>query len=152
MVREHPRLLVLSDEIYEYIVYSPAVHVSFASLAGMFDRTLTVNGFSKAYAMTGWRLGYLAAPAHFAKAAAGIQSQSTSGESSPTCCYALLPSPRLRPSGHVAARSIQIWTPVLEAVTLTQLACGLMDHSSTVVLGSGIPIMLLQTCRDSPMP
>lgn len=79
MVREHPRLLVLSDEIYEYIVYPPAVHVSFASLPGMFERTLTVNGFSKAYAMTGWRLGYLAAPAHFAKATAGIQSQSTSG-------------------------------------------------------------------------
>ena len=80
MVREHPRLLVLSDEIYEYIVYPPSVHVSFAGLPGMFGRTLTVNGFSKAYAMTGWRLGYLAAPAHFAKAAAGIQSQSTSGE------------------------------------------------------------------------
>lgn len=79
VVREHPRLLVLSDEIYEYIVYPPAVHVSFATLPGMFGRTLTVNGFSKAYAMTGWRLGYLAAPAHFAKAAAGIQSQSTSG-------------------------------------------------------------------------
>lgn len=48
----------------------------------MFERTLTVNGFSKAYAMTGWRLGYLAAPKHFAKAAAVIQSQSTSGASS----------------------------------------------------------------------
>ena len=79
VVREHPRLLVLSDEIYEYIIYPPAVHVSFASLPHMFERTLTVNGFSKAYAMTGWRLGYLAAPAHFAKATASIQSQSTSG-------------------------------------------------------------------------
>ena len=82
VVREHPRLLVLSDEIYEYIVYPPAKHVSFASLPGMFDRTLTVNGFSKAYAMTGWRLGYLAAPKIFAKACAIIQSQSTSGASS----------------------------------------------------------------------
>ena len=45
----------------------------------MRPRTLTVNGFSKAFAMTGWRLGYLAAPERFAKAAAGIQSQSTSG-------------------------------------------------------------------------
>ena len=80
VVKEHPRLLVLADEIYEYIIYPPAVHVSFASLPGMFQRTLTVNGFSKAYAMTGWRLGYLAAPAHFAKAAAAIQSQSTSGQ------------------------------------------------------------------------
>jgi aspartate/glutamate/aspartate-prephenate aminotransferase len=45
----------------------------------MHQRTLTVNGFSKAFAMTGWRLGYLAAPERFARAAAGIQSQSTSG-------------------------------------------------------------------------
>ncbi|EFN59424.1 hypothetical protein CHLNCDRAFT_48481 [Chlorella variabilis] len=82
VVAEHPRLLVLSDEIYEYIVYRPAAHHSFAALPGMYERTLTVNGFSKAYAMTGWRLGYLAAPRHFAKAAAVIQSQSTSGASS----------------------------------------------------------------------
>lgn len=82
MVAAHPRLLVLSDEIYEYILYPPAQHLSFGALPGMWDRTLTVNGFSKAYAMTGWRLGYLAAPRHFAKAAAVIQSQSTSGASS----------------------------------------------------------------------
>lgn len=79
VVAEHPRLLVLSDEIYEHIIYPPAEHHSFASLAGMYDRTLTVNGFSKAFAMTGWRLGYLAAPQNVAKAAAAIQSQSTSG-------------------------------------------------------------------------
>ncbi|KAK9814283.1 hypothetical protein WJX72_003389 [[Myrmecia] bisecta] len=82
VVRSHPRLLVLSDEIYEHIIYPPATHHSFASLPGMFERTLTVNGFSKAFAMTGWRLGYLAAPQHYAAAAAAIQSQSTSGASS----------------------------------------------------------------------
>lgn len=82
VVAQHPRLLVLSDEIYEYIVYPPATHVSFGSLPGMFGRTITVNGFSKAFAMTGWRLGYLAGPSHFATAAAAIQSQSTSGASS----------------------------------------------------------------------
>lgn len=82
VVAAHPRLLVLSDEIYEYIVYPPAQHSSFGTLPGMFDRTLTVNGFSKAYAMTGWRLGYLAAPKHFAAAAAVVQSQCTSGASS----------------------------------------------------------------------
>lgn len=82
VVATHPRLLVLSDEIYEYITYAPAVHTAFASLPGMADRTLTVNGFSKAYAMTGWRLGYLAAPPPFAAAAAAIQSQTTSGASS----------------------------------------------------------------------
>ena len=79
VVAEHPRLLVLSDEIYEHIIYAPAEHHSFASLPGMYNRTLTVNGFSKAFAMTGWRLGYLAAPHHIAQAAAAIQSQSTSG-------------------------------------------------------------------------
>jgi aspartate/glutamate/aspartate-prephenate aminotransferase len=82
VIAPHPRLLVLSDEIYEYIVYPPAQHVSFGSLPGMAGRTLTVNGFSKAYAMTGWRLGYLAAPPPYAAAAAVIQSQSTSGASS----------------------------------------------------------------------
>nr|WGT69857.1 Bifunctional aspartate aminotransferase and glutamate/aspartate-prephenate aminotransferase [Crinum x powellii] len=82
IVRKHPRLLVLSDEIYEHIIYSPAKHTSFASLPGMWERTLTVNGFSKAFAMTGWRLGYLACPKPFVAACGKIQSQSTSGASS----------------------------------------------------------------------
>ncbi|KAG9151767.1 hypothetical protein Leryth_002046 [Lithospermum erythrorhizon] len=82
IVAKHPRLLVLSDEIYEHIIYSPATHTSFASLPDMWDRTLTVNGFSKAFAMTGWRLGYIAGPKHFVAACGKIQSQSTSGASS----------------------------------------------------------------------
>ncbi|PWA98928.1 bifunctional aspartate aminotransferase and glutamate/aspartate-prephenate aminotransferase [Artemisia annua] len=82
VVAKHPRLLVISDEIYEHIIYSPAVHTSFASLPGMWERTLTVNGFSKAFAMTGWRLGYIAGPKHFIAACNKIQSQSTSGASS----------------------------------------------------------------------
>ncbi|KAF9600751.1 hypothetical protein IFM89_012195 [Coptis chinensis] len=82
IVAKHPRLLVLSDEIYEHIIYAPATHISFASLPGMWERTLTVNGFSKAFAMTGWRLGYLAGPTHFVQACAKIQSQATSGASS----------------------------------------------------------------------
>ncbi|KAK9796657.1 hypothetical protein WJX73_010603 [Symbiochloris irregularis] len=82
VVRQHPRLLVLSDEIYEHIIYPPGAHHSFAALEGMHDRTLTVNGFSKAFAMTGWRLGYLAAPRAFTGAAARIQGHSTSGASS----------------------------------------------------------------------
>ncbi|XP_042024358.1 bifunctional aspartate aminotransferase and glutamate/aspartate-prephenate aminotransferase-like isoform X1 [Salvia splendens] len=82
IVAKHPRLLVMSDEIYEHIIYAPATHTSFASLPGMWDRTLTVNGFSKAFAMTGWRLGYLAGPKHFVSACGKIQSQSTSGASS----------------------------------------------------------------------
>eukprot|EP00250_Pteridium_aquilinum_P006380 c16319_g2_i1 orf=58-1530(+) len=82
IVAKHPRLLVLSDEIYEHIIYKPASHTAFASLPGMRERTLTVNGFSKAFAMTGWRLGYLAAPKHFVTACGRIQSQATSGASS----------------------------------------------------------------------
>lgn len=82
IVRKHPKLLVLSDEIYEHIIYPPAKHTSFASLPGMWERTLTVNGFSKAFAMTGWRLGYLACPKHFLTACGKVQSQSTSGASS----------------------------------------------------------------------
>jgi aminotransferase len=55
-------LVMLSDEIYEKIIYDGLAHVSLASLPGMWERTITINGFSKAYSMTGWRLGYAAAP------------------------------------------------------------------------------------------
>ena len=69
----------MSDEIYEKLVYDDAKHVSIASLSQeAYDLTITVNGFSKAYAMTGWRLGYLAAPEAVAKAVDSIQSHSAS--------------------------------------------------------------------------
>src|SRR6185295_12095904 len=72
-------IYILSDEIYEKLVYDDAEHVSVASLSKeAYDLTITVNGFSKAYAMTGWRLGYLAAPEAVAKAVDSIQSHSTS--------------------------------------------------------------------------
>jgi aspartate/methionine/tyrosine aminotransferase len=61
-------LLVISDEIYERIVYDDQAHLSLASCAGMRERTITVNGLSKAYSMTGWRLGYAAAPQPFIQA------------------------------------------------------------------------------------
>lgn len=60
-IAQRHSLIVFSDEIYEKIVYDGARHVSIGSLPGMEDRTITVNGFSKAYAMTGWRIGYVAA-------------------------------------------------------------------------------------------
>ena len=78
VLKDFPNVAILADEIYERLVYSDDEHTSFASLPGMFERTMTVNGFSKAYAMTGMRLGYLAAPTHLAKAATTIQSQLTS--------------------------------------------------------------------------
>ncbi len=71
-------ILILSDEIYEKLTYDGAKHVSVASLPGAYDITITINGFSKAYAMTGWRLGYLGAPEPIAKAIDAIQSHSTS--------------------------------------------------------------------------
>jgi aspartate aminotransferase/aspartate/glutamate/aspartate-prephenate aminotransferase len=81
VLRRHEDVLVLSDEIYEYVLYG-AEHVAFATLPGMKDRTITVNGFSKGFAMTGWRLGYMAAPEPIAGACAKIQGQFTSAPSS----------------------------------------------------------------------
>jgi len=60
-VNQHD-LIVLSDEIYEKLIYDTARHISFAAIANMYERTVTINGLSKIYAMTGWRLGYTAAP------------------------------------------------------------------------------------------
>jgi aspartate aminotransferase len=71
-------ILILSDEIYEKLTYDGAEHVSVASIPGAYDYTITINGFSKAYSMTGWRLGYLGAPDAIAKAIDAIQSHSTS--------------------------------------------------------------------------
>ena len=88
VLRRHEHVAVISDEIYEHVLFD-ADFVSFASLDGMAPRTCTVNGFSKAYAMTGWRLGYLAAPAWWSGAVAKIQSQLTSGPSSITQYAAL---------------------------------------------------------------
>lgn len=81
VVKSHPRLMVLSDEIYEYILFDGSM-TSFASLRGMRERSITVNGFSKSFAMTGWRLGYAAGPAPLAVAMARLQSGITAGANS----------------------------------------------------------------------
>jgi len=81
VVSEHPNILLLSDEIYEYIVFD-GQHNSIAQNAHVFDQTVVVNGMSKGYAMTGWRLGYIAAPQYVAKACTKIQGQVTSGATS----------------------------------------------------------------------
>jgi aspartate aminotransferase len=78
-VAEEEEIVILSDEIYEKLVYDGAEHVSIASISPeVYDLTITVNGFSKAYAMTGWRLGYTAAPEPLAKIMDSLQSHSTS--------------------------------------------------------------------------
>ena len=79
VIVEHD-LLVIADEIYETMVYDGAEHVSIGSLSDeILARTVTINGFSKAYSMTGWRLGYFAAPEEISKAVISMQSHSTSG-------------------------------------------------------------------------
>eukprot|EP00978_Attheya_sp_CCMP212_P018184 scaffold49463_cov47-Attheya_sp.AAC.1 len=83
VLRDFPRVAILADEIYERLVYGENAECPcFAGMPGMWERTMTVNGFSKAYAMTGLRLGYMAAPPRFAKAVTTIQSQLTSCASS----------------------------------------------------------------------
>jgi aspartate aminotransferase len=81
VLRRHPQVFVISDEIYEHIRYG-VPHVSMGSLEGLAERVITVNGFSKAFAMTGWRLGYLAASAPIVSAVSKLQSQLTSAPSS----------------------------------------------------------------------
>lgn len=81
VLRRHPQVLILSDEIYEHINYTPQGHVSFGEFPEIADRLVIVNGVSKAYAMTGWRIGYMAGPAPVAKAVSKLQGQTTSGTS-----------------------------------------------------------------------
>jgi len=78
VVKKRDNLLVIADEIYELINFT-GKHSSIASFPGMFERTITVNGFSKGYAMTGWRVGYICAPLFIAKACEKMQGQFTSG-------------------------------------------------------------------------
>jgi aspartate aminotransferase len=79
----HPQIYIMADEIYEYINYV-GKHETIAQFEGMQERTIIINGLSKGFAMTGWRLGYLAAPKALAKAADNMQSQFTSATSSIT--------------------------------------------------------------------
>lgn len=81
VLRKYPDILIVADEIYEHIRFG-CEHASIASIEGLYDRTITVNGVSKAYAMTGWRIGYMAAPVWIAKACTKMQGQITSGANS----------------------------------------------------------------------
>jgi len=81
IVQKHEGLFIISDEIYEHILFK-GEHVSMASFEYIYDRVITVNGVSKGYAMTGWRIGYIGAPLWIAKAVNKLQGQFTSGVSS----------------------------------------------------------------------
>ena len=78
VLKNYPNIYVLTDEIYEHINYGTP-HFSFATIPSMYDRTITVNGVAKAFAMTGWRIGYIGAPEWIAKACNKMQGQITSG-------------------------------------------------------------------------
>jgi len=78
VLEKYPNIYVLTDEIYEHINYGTP-HFSFATIPSMYDRTITVNGVAKAFAMTGWRIGYIGAPEWIAKACNKMQGQITSG-------------------------------------------------------------------------
>ena len=79
VLKKHPQIIVVSDEIYEHINYGVTAHASMASFEDMYDRTVTVNGVAKAFAMTGWRIGYIGAPSYIARACNKLQGQVTSG-------------------------------------------------------------------------
>lgn len=81
VVLKHPNIMVIADEIYEHINFT-GDQTSIASLPGMFDRTITVNGFAKGFAMTGWRVGYIAAPKWLADGSNKVQGQITSANCS----------------------------------------------------------------------
>ena len=81
VLEKYPNIYVVSDEIYEHINFS-GTFCSIASIPGMFERTITVNGVAKAFAMTGWRIGYIGAPEFIAKACTKMQGQVTSGANS----------------------------------------------------------------------
>jgi aspartate aminotransferase len=82
VLAKYPQITILSDEIYEHINYLPDGHASLAQFESIRDRVVIVNGVSKAYAMTGWRLGWIAAPQWIASACVKLQGQYTSGPSS----------------------------------------------------------------------
>ena len=82
VLENHPHVFILSDDIYEHIIYGNFKFFTIAQIDNLKDRVLTMNGVSKAYSMTGWRIGYAAGPKNIIKAIAKIQSQSTSNPSS----------------------------------------------------------------------
>ncbi len=114
--RKHPQILIISDEIYEYINFV-GKHESIAQFADLKDRVIIVNGLSKGFAMTGWRLGYIAAHAYIAKACEKIQGQFTSGTNSITQKAAVVAlTTDLRPTMEMVEEFTRRRTKVLEIV------------------------------------
>ena len=132
-------IAVISDEIYERIVYD-AEHVSLASLDGMFDRTITINGFSKAYSMTGWRLGYLHAAEEFVGQAGKLHSHSVS------CATNFVQHAGVEALEHTD-ESVEEMRQAFAArrdLLVDQLA----DHGVDVAVGEGAFYMMLPVADD----
>ena len=105
VITRYPDVWVMTDDMYEHLVYDNFTFHTVAEVApALQDRTLTVNGVSKAYAMTGWRIGYAGGPAHLIKAMAKIQSQSTSNPSSISQWAAV--EALSGPQDHIAANNV----------------------------------------------
>lgn len=88
VLEPHPKIAIITDEIYEKLIYGDAQHLSMGSITSIADRVITVNGLSKAYAMTGWRIGYACGLGNMAKAMIKLQGQMTSNITS--FCYAAI--------------------------------------------------------------
>ena len=146
---EGTNVIVLSDEIYSELTYGGRTHVSFASIPGMFERTITLNGFSKAFAMTGWRMGYACAPAPLAKLlckihqftalCAPVQGQAAALEALRSgreleCIYIQSGSPK-GPVAAILNKAREQGIPVKEATRekLTQLS-GIETHQGVAAI------------------
>ena len=114
--RRHPQVVIMSDEIYEYINFV-GKHESIAQFEDLKDRIVIINGLSKGFAMTGWRLGYIAAPVNISKGCEKLQGQFTSGTSSITQKAAVVAlTTDLKPSFEMVEEFTRRRTRVLELV------------------------------------
>ena len=168
--RKHPQILIISDEIYEYINFV-GKHESIAQFADLKDRVIIVNGLSKGFAMTGWRLGYIAAHADIAKACEKIQGQFTSGTNSITQKAAVVAlTTDLRPTMEMVEEFTRRRTKVLEIVKdIPGVICpepegafyifpdvsyyyGKADGENTITNAADLSMYLLNTAHVSHLP
>ena len=164
---KHPQIVILSDEIYEYINFV-GKHESIAQFPGMKERTVVINGLSKGFAMTGWRLGYIAAPVEIAKACEKIQGQFTSATCSITQKAAVVAlTTDLKPSLEMTKEFTRRRARVLELVKeIPGLICsepdgafyifpdvssyyGKSDGETTIQNASDLSMYLLNTAHVS---
>ncbi len=165
--RKHPQVYIISDEIYEYINFTGA-HESIAQFDDIKDRVIIVNGLSKGFAMTGWRLGYIAAHADIAKACEKVQGQFTSGANSIAQRAAITAlTTDLRPTMEMVTEFKARRKKVLELMKeIPGLSCvepagafyvfpdvshffGKSDDTSTIENASGLSLFLLNSAHVS---